>query len=104
MAYVSKIKDPHARLDYLWPWADWLPASDRIVAVTFTVYDDEGNEIDTDVDLNPVVVDEFSFTDTTATAWLVDGTLDNDYLVVCHITTEQAREEDQTLRLRIRNK
>ena len=106
MAYSSKTKDPNARLDYIWPWRaeGWLPATDDITSVEFFVYDEDGNEIDTEVDLTPVVVDDFSFTPDDATAWLMAGTREMVYLIVCRITTQDGRIDDRTLKLRITDK
>ena len=113
MAYVTKVKDPNARLDYRWPWNEdedgnvgkgWLMPGASIIDATFLVFDDKGNEIDIDVDLNPLMVDDFSNTPTDATAWLVNGTLDKDYLVVCHVTDDGGREDDWTLKVRVRSK
>jgi hypothetical protein len=113
MAYVTKKQDPSDRLDYRWPWNEdedgnvgqgWLVPGATLVDAVFTIYDDKGNEIDTEVDLTPLVVDDFSFTPTDATAWLMGGTLNKTYLVVCHVTDSAGRESDWTLKMRIVSK
>jgi hypothetical protein len=110
MAYVTKKKDPSARLDYRWPWDEdengvvgkgWLQGADYLTSVTFTVLDEDRNEIDPLKDAHPVEVDEYSFTPTDATAWLIGGTVDNVYLVVCHVISAEGREDDWTLKVRV---
>jgi hypothetical protein len=86
--------DPNARLDYLNNWSAWLPAGDTIVTSTWVTSD-------------PAIIDEDeSNTTTTATVWIrtSGAALENEYLVVNHITTAQGRQEDQTIKLKIRQR
>lgn len=83
-------KDPDAVLDYVVDWSEWL-VDDTIDASEWTVPD--GIEKDSD-----------THTTTTATVWLSGGTLGATYTLVNHITTVAGREEDQTIRIKVRSK
>lgn len=82
-------KDPQAVLDYVIDWSDWLDG-DTITASQWTVPD--GIEKDSD-----------THTTTAATIWLSGGTLGETYSVVNHITTVAGRENDQTIRIKVRS-
>lgn len=78
-------KDPQAVLDYLWDWGEWMPENDRIVASSFS---------SSSADL---VVEDSTFNDTTATAWLSGGVAGERYTVTNHIVTEDGREDDRSI-------
>jgi len=84
------VKDPDAVLDYQIDWSTWLD-SDTISVSTWTV----PAGITKDSDTN---------TTTTTTIWLSDGTHDENYEIVNHITTAAGREDDRTITIACRQK
>lgn len=88
----ARIKDPDAVKPYLWNWATYLD-DDVLADATFVTYND---------DEDAVAVDDSSFTDTTATAWLSGGVTGTKDLVTCRVTTESGIVDDRTLYLTIR--
>lgn len=85
--------DPASVLDYAVDWAAWLGDAETITASTWAV---------------PAGITQTtpapSFTDTTTTIWLTGGTLMTSYSVVNHITTNQGRQQDQTITLAVRDR
>lgn len=84
---LKAVKDPNAVLDYKWDWAAWMPDNDRIVASTFTVDDPA------------ITVEDTMFDATTTTAWLAGGTAGVTYVVTNHITTEDGRQDDRSIKI-----
>lgn len=84
------IKDPDAVLDYEIDWATWL-GDDTISASEWTVP-------------AGITKDSDSNTTTTATIWLSGGTVETTYALVNHITTTAGRENDQTIKIIMREK
>lgn len=82
-------KDPDAVLDYVVDWSEWLD-DDTITASEWTVPD--GIEKDSD-----------THTTTATTIWLSGGTLGATYTLVNHITTAAGRENDQTIKIKVRS-
>jgi hypothetical protein len=90
----SNIKDPDATLDYGLDWAGedpWLAAGETIQTSTWLVP-------------AGLVKGSDSHTDTATTVWLSGGTLGVDYEVTNRITTNQARTDDRTIRIMIRER
>lgn len=83
--------DPDAVLDYAFDWSAWLAASETIASFTVTVPD--GLELDSSDEATGIV-----------TAWLSGGDDGSAYSVTCHIVTNQGREDDRTIRLRVRER
>lgn len=79
----SFVKDPAARKDYEFDWADWL-RGDTIVDHLVTA--DEG-----------LTVADSSQTATAVTVWLSGGVLGQTAAVTCHIKTAAGRELDGTI-------
>lgn len=111
MAFVTKVKDPAEIVDYLINYRggdEPVLAEDEIVtASTWTPYDlpaganpqDPAFEWVETADLN---VDSDSFTDTTATVWTSGGVRAAKYLLTDHITTDQGREFDRTIIIKMK--
>jgi len=91
MSFPLFIKDPDAVLDYAVDWTTWLDG-DTIVASTWIL--DEGITEHTNT----------TFTTKNTILWVSGGTVNMAYLAVNHITTAAGRENDQTIRLQIREK
>jgi hypothetical protein len=89
----SNVKDPSARLDYVWDWTAWLAAGETITGQTVAV--DSG---DVAVDGTPTQ------TAGKVTAWLTGGTAGTTSLVTCHITTNAGRQDDRTRTVIVRNR
>ncbi len=90
---TNYVHDPQAVLDYAIDWSAWLAASETISASTWTVQ--------TGLTEAPA---GHSATTTTATIWLTGGTLMTSYAVTNHITTNQGRQQDQTITLQVRDR
>lgn len=88
------VHDPASVLDYAIDWTAWLAASETLTASTWTV---------------PAGITQTtpapSFTaGGVTTIWLTGGTLMTSYAVVNHITTNQGRQQDQTITLAVRDR
>lgn len=88
MTVAAFIKDPNAIEDFSINWADHFAAGETIATSTFAV---------------PAGLTKASESNTTTKGivQLSGGTLHVEYLVVNHIATNQGREFDQTLIVRI---
>lgn len=80
--------DPDAVLDYQYDWSKWLAAGETIIAHTLTPT--EG-----------ITVDSSSRTGGIVTVWLSSATLNATHQVTCHIVTDQGRQDDRTIKLRV---
>jgi len=83
------IKDPEAVLDYRFDWVEWLNG-DTITAATVTV-------------TNGTKASQ-TFTNTTVTAWISGGVAGQVISVNCHITTAAGRQDDRTVRLKVKSR
>jgi len=79
----SFVKDPQAKLDYVWDWTVWL-AGDKITGVSIIMP-------------TGLTSNEYTYTDNTVTAWLEGGTAGNNYLVPCKITTNSGRIDERSI-------
>jgi len=89
------IKDPDAVLDYGFDWSDWLAVGETISASEWSIT------------LAPdaiLVIDSESETTTETLVWLSGGTEGQLYGLTNHITTSAGREDDRSLRVRIRER
>ena len=84
-------KDPEAKLDYGFNWENWLANGESIISSIWTV--PEGLTKITD-----------SFTGILTTIWLLGGIVGINYDVVNHIITSQGREDDRTIRIKVRQR
>ena len=84
-------KDPDARLDYPFNWAQWLPFGDVLASAEYVV----------DPGLTLSSFPPPSLSDTVATPFLEGGTVGQTYEVVCRITTAEGRIEDSTIAIYI---
>ena len=87
---MSIVKDPQAVLDYAFTWAAWLAAAETISSFTVTV--------PTGITLaSPAPAQAAGV----VTFWLSGGTVGTAYKVVCHITTNQGRQDDRTMTIKV---
>jgi hypothetical protein len=84
-------KDPQARLDYPFSWADWLEAGDAITTATVTVP-------------AGITLDGTTIVGSTVVAWLTGGTAGDTYEVTCHIETTDGRIDERTRTIRVRQR
>ena len=93
-------KDPDAVLDYLFDWkastngngvSDWLESSETISDHTITA--DTGITVDSS---------ELANSDSSVKVWLSGGTAGANYKIACKITTSNAREDERTIVIRVR--
>lgn len=86
------VKEPSARLDYQGDWVPFLVPGDIIVASTWIPTLPNGT-LD-----NGITVVTTSFASTNTTVWLLGGAVgDPTHMIVNHITTNQGRQDSQTL-------
>lgn len=103
MAIQKKKQDPAARLDYGFDWADpkaqprpFLEDGEVITESTWTLYDDQWNEL-TDV----AVTDDLVADDTKTTVFVgpaddLDAIRGQVRFLTNHITTDQGRVQEQS--------
>lgn len=84
--------DPDAVLDYQYDWTDWLTDGDTITAATVTV------------ETGDVVIDSTAHDTQKVTVWVSGGTAGMTADLVCHVTTQEGREDDRTIRLYVANR
>lgn len=93
-------KAPTAKLDYVFDWApaenntglsNWLAEGETISSYTLTISDG----IDK-------VSDALIKNSTAILVWLDNGTVGEDYLIVCSVVTNQGREDTRTFILPVR--
>lgn len=78
------IRDPDSVLDFRWDWSEWLSSGENIIEAILIVS-------------AGLTLDSSSHTDTTVTAWLSGGTVDDLYAATCRISTNQGRIDDRTI-------
>lgn len=83
-------KDPEAVLDYSIDWTAWLDG-DTISVSAWTVP-------------AGITQDSASASTTGTTIWLSGGAAGETYTLVNHITTAAGREDDRTIRIKVREK
>lgn len=85
-------KDDAAVLDYQWDWSDWLGDDEAISSHTVTVP-------------SGLTKDSDSADDTSVTVWLSGGgEAGTKHDVVCHVVTDQGREDDRTMTIVMRDR
>lgn len=82
-------KDPDAVLDYAFDWSDWLAEGETISSHQILV---DGVTLDSDSRAGDIVV-----------AWLSGGTT-GFASATCRVTTSEARTDDRTITLRVRDR
>ena len=87
-------KDPQEVLDYRVDWSDRLEVGDVIVDSTWVRSGPD----------TALVLGVNSHDDSSTLLWLSAGTLGAEYRLTNHVTTQQGREMDATVRLKIREK
>jgi hypothetical protein len=85
------IKDPDARLDYVWDWSAWLVGADTIDSASFTYTTNDGT-----LEIGAPAIGAG-----TVTAFIDGGTLGRTYSVTCHIVTAEGREDDRSQLLKV---
>lgn len=88
---MSFTKDPDAVLDYTVDWSDWLSDGETIATSEW-------------LDVEGIVKDFDTNTDTTATVWLSGGTSPEVYVLTNRITTSDGRGDDRSIRIRVRDR
>jgi hypothetical protein len=83
------LKDPNAVLDYRFDWVEWLNG-DTISVSTISA-------------VNGTIASQ-SNTTSTATAWISGGVAGQVITVTSHITTAAGRQEDRTVRLKVKSR
>jgi len=88
---LTFIQDPQAKLDYAVDWRQWL-ADDEIESFVITATPDmEVAAVPTPMVNTGILV-----------FWLQGGSVDNDYMVTCHIVTVGGRTDERTFRVKVK--
>ncbi len=92
---ATVIKDPQARLDYGLEWDDWLaPVSDTLSASPWSLPDDHDD----------LTIVSQPFTTLVASVWLTGGQVGCDYIITNHIVTAAGREDDRSIKIKVRQR
>jgi len=86
----SYIKDPSARLPYTWDWTPWLADVDDTISSATVAVPDGLTAVG-----SPVVDEGF------VTQRVEGGTLDEEYTLVCQITTDGGLIDERSIYLTI---
>ena len=85
-------KDPDAVKDYRWDWTKWLADGEAITTATVSVPTVDGAP----------VRDSTAHDGSTVTVWLSGGTPSmTSHSIGCHIITDQGRQDDRTIYVKI---
>ena len=87
-------KDPDSTLDYVWDWHCWI-GDDELASASFVVEPDNGLSI-VSTSIDPET--------SRALVWLTGGTVEQNYLVTCRITTSGGRTDDRTVFIRVESR
>lgn len=90
--FKSDPKDPDAVLDYVLDWTSWL-ASGETITGTPAVTVESG-----------ITKDSQSNTGTIVTVWLSGGTAGQNYTVAVKVTTTDARTDERTILVPVRDR
>lgn len=98
MALPQRNKDPQERLDFGFDWnapapvGPWLTTGDTVATSTWSV---------TVAPDNTLTIDNDDKTTTVTRAWVVGGTLGQEYTLTNHVTTAQGRQAERSIVLRV---
>ena len=108
MAFVTKVRDPEDKLDYVIDWRGGtnpgLAEDETITTSTWATYDATPGPTTLWEPTDDLTIhDELNgFTDTTATGWVSGGTRGKSVFFTNHIVTDQGRELSYTIKLKIK--
>jgi len=85
------IKDPDAFLDYGFDWSEWLESGEIIATSTWIAPDGITKGADT-------------YSDDATSVWMSGGAVGCDYVVVNRVTTNQSRQDDRSITIKVRNR
>lgn len=89
MSFPSWTQPPTANLDYTEDWTAWLATGETITACTITA--------DTGITASAATITS----GVKVTTWVTGGTVGQTYNVVFHVTTNQTRQDERTIRINI---
>lgn len=90
------IKDENAHLDYTFDWSQWLtPIADTIAGAISTIVGDGIATIGTPAD---------QLTSTAVTIWVTGGTIGQQYILTCKITTAAGRIDERSIYINVRQR
>jgi hypothetical protein len=95
---VTYVKDPAAVLDFGFDWSLWLATGETITTSTWTLPPDL---------TSPAVgltENSHSHNTTASTIWLLAGVDGEDYIITNHIHTSAGRDDDRSLKIKVRNR
>lgn len=84
-------KDPEADLPWHFDWSEWLEDGESITASVMTAS-------------AGVTLHDAGFSATDTTVWVTGGTVGNIYQVSNRITTSQAKIDERSIRIRVKNR
>lgn len=92
------VKDPDAILDWNFDWNDWLSAGESIITSTFIA----SAGITVGNGSNGAAAPSISAG--TTTVWLIGGSPSQPYRITNRITTNQARTDDRSITIRVKDR
>lgn len=78
------IKDPIAKLDYIFDWSDWLAESETILTAVITAP-------------TGITASAGSINSGQVLTWLTGGTAGTRYTIACKITTNAERTDERSI-------
>jgi len=90
--------DPNAVLEYGWDYTSWLESDETIDDAVWTISPTGEGAL-----VKSTVHDE-SITDGKCVVWLQGGVVGVVYSATCHITTSAGRQDDRTLKIRVKQR
>ena len=91
---ATYIHDPEARLDYSMNWAPWLPDGDTIDVSTWSIEPVGPTLSSASVSVSGLV----------ATVYVEGATEGETYILTNHIVTIGAREDDRSVKLKVKDR
>jgi hypothetical protein len=85
-------KDPDAYLDYAVDWSTWVSSAENITTYSITV------------NSSLITVATYSQSGNVVTAWLSGGVVGQTYTVSVKITTDGARVDERSFKLKIKQR
>jgi len=85
------IKDPSAKLDYIFDWSDWLAASETILSAVITA--------PTGITAGTGIINSGQ-----VLTWITGGTAGTRYIIACKITTNAERIDERSIIIDCQNR
>lgn len=87
----TALKDPRAKLDYVFDWSRWLDSGDSISSASFTA-------------ASGLSISSTSVASPNATIRLAGGTAGSKYTVTCQITTANGLDDERSAQIAVNDR